>query len=67
MGMFRLPRPQAGRYTVLAALPQMRDDGTFARYAHVCDTGEPWVDEISFDTPFGDGHIRGTFLRRTAK
>src|SRR3954467_6503983 len=67
MRMFRLPRTQAGRYTVLEALPQMRADGTFDRYAQVFDTGEPWVDEISFDTPFGDGHIRGTFLRRTAK
>ena len=67
MRMFRLPRTQAGRFTVLEALPQMRRDGTFERYAQVCDTGEPWVDEISFDTPFGDGYIRGTFLRRTAK
>jgi signal transduction histidine kinase len=67
MRMFRLPRTQAGRYTVLEALPQMRDDGTFDRYAHVCDTGEPFVDEIAFDTQFGDGYIRGTFSRRTAK
>jgi signal transduction histidine kinase len=67
MGMFRLPRTQTDRYTVLEALPQMRDDGTFERYAHVCDTGEAWVDEVSFDTPFGDGYVRGTFLRRTAK
>jgi signal transduction histidine kinase len=67
MRMFRLPRTQTGRYTALEALPQMRDDGTFDRYAHVCDTGEPWVDEVSFDTPFGDGYVRGTFLRRTGK
>jgi signal transduction histidine kinase len=67
MRMFRLPGTQAGRYTVLQALPQMREDGTFDRYARVCDTGEPWVDEVSFDTPFGDGYIRGTFLRRTAR
>jgi signal transduction histidine kinase len=67
MRAFRLPRTQAGRYTVLEALPQMRDDGTFERYAKVCDTGEPWVDEVTFDTPFGDGYIRGTFTRRTAK
>jgi signal transduction histidine kinase len=67
MRMFRLPRTQAGRFTVLEALPQMRADGTFERYARVCDSGEPWVDEVSFDTPFGDGYIRGTFLRRTAK
>jgi signal transduction histidine kinase len=67
MRTFQLPRSQTGRYTMLEALPQMRDDGSFARYAEVCDTGEPWVDEISFDTPFGDGYIRGTFARRTAK
>ncbi len=67
MRMFGLPRTQTGRYTVLEALPQMRDDGTFDRYARVCDTGEPWVDEVAFDTPFGDGYVRGTFLRRTGK
>jgi signal transduction histidine kinase len=67
MDMFRLPRTQAGRYTALEALPQMREDGSFERYVHVCDTGEPWVDEVSFDTPFGDGYVRGTFLRRTGK
>jgi signal transduction histidine kinase len=67
MRMFRLPRTQAGRYTVLEALPQMRDDGTFEHYVRVCDTGEPFVDEIAFDTQFGDGYIRGTFSRRTAK
>jgi signal transduction histidine kinase len=65
--MFRLPGSQTGRYTVLEALPAMREDGTFDRYAEVCDTGEPLIDEVSFDTPFGDGYIRGTFLRRTAK
>jgi signal transduction histidine kinase len=67
MRMFRLPRTQAGRYTVLEALPQMREDGSFERYAEVVETGEPWVDEVSFDTPFGDGYVRGTFLRRTAR
>jgi len=67
MRMFRLPRTQAGRFTVLEALPQMREDGSFERYAAVVETGEPWVDEVSFDTPFGEGYVRGTFLRRTAK
>ena len=33
----------------------------------MCETGEPFVDEITFDTPFGDGYILGTFMRRTAK
>ncbi|MEA2229558.1 MAG: hypothetical protein QOF04_3188, partial [Solirubrobacteraceae bacterium] len=67
MRLFRLPGNMRGRYTLLEALPQMRDDGDFERYAAVCDTGEPYVDEATFDTPFGDGYIRGTFLRRTAK
>jgi signal transduction histidine kinase len=56
-----------GRYTLLEALPQMREDGSFQAYAEVCDTGEPYVDEATLDTPFGDGHIRGTFRRRAAK
>ncbi len=65
--LFRLPGSQHARYTLLEALPQMAQDGTFDRYTEVCDTGEPFVDEITFDTPFGDGYIRGTFMRRTAK
>jgi signal transduction histidine kinase len=67
MRMFRLPRTQAGRYTVLEALPQMREDGSFERYVEVVETGAPWVDEVSFDTRFGEGYVRGTFLRRTSK
>jgi signal transduction histidine kinase len=67
MRMFRLPGPQTGRYTVLQALPQMREDGSFERYVEICETGEPWVDEVSFDTRFGEGYVRGTFLRRTSK
>jgi signal transduction histidine kinase len=67
MRLFDLPRPQAGRFTLLEALPQMREDGSFEHYARVCDTGEPFVDEITYDTAFGEGWIRGTLLRRTAK
>jgi signal transduction histidine kinase len=67
MRLFDLPRPQAGRFTLLEALPAMREDGSFEHYARVCDTGEPFVDEISYDTAFGEGWIRGTLLRRTAK
>jgi signal transduction histidine kinase len=67
MKLFRLPRTQAGRYTLLEALPTMRDNGGFEAYAHVCDTGEALSDEVTFDTPFGDGYINGTMLRRTAK
>ena len=67
MRMFQLPRTQRGRYTLLEALPVMRDNGQFELYARVCDTGEALSDEIHFDTPFGDGYIQGNILRRTAK
>jgi signal transduction histidine kinase len=67
MRMFRLPRTQRGRYTLLEALPVMRDNGQLEAYARVCETGEALSDEITFDTPFGDGYIQGTMLRRTAK
>jgi signal transduction histidine kinase len=67
MRMFHLPRTQRGRYTLLEALPIMRDNGQFEAYARVCDTGEALSDEIAFDTPFGDGYIQGSILRRTAK
>jgi signal transduction histidine kinase len=65
--LFAMPENQRGRYTLLEALPQMREDGSFEVYAAICDGGEPIVDEITFDTPFGDGYARGTLLRRTAK
>ena len=29
--------------------------------------GEPWVEEVTYDTPFGDGYMLGTFVQRTAK
>ena len=67
MRMFHLPRTQRGRYTLLEALPVMRDNGQFEAYVRVCETGEALSDEIFFDTPFGDGYIQGTILRRTAK
>ena len=67
MRMFQLPRSQRGRYTLLEALPAMRDNGQFELYARVCETGAALSDEIHFDTPFGDGYIQGHILRRTAK
>jgi signal transduction histidine kinase len=67
MRMFQLPRTQRGRYTLLEALPAMRDNGQFEAYVRVCETAEALSDEIVFDTPFGDGYIQGTILRRTAK
>ena len=56
-----------GRYTLLEAMPQMREDGSFELYARSARRGVPVIDEITFDTPFGDGYARGTLLRRTAK
>ena len=65
--LFAMPENMRGRYTLLEAMPQMRDEGSFDLYVEVCETGAPVVDEITFDTPFGDGYARGTLLRRTAK
>ncbi|HEX6460300.1 MAG TPA: ATP-binding protein [Thermoleophilaceae bacterium] len=64
---FRLPAATPDRYTLLEALPQMRDSGAFHAYTRVVDCGEPWVQEITYDTPFGDGYMLGTFTERTMK
>jgi signal transduction histidine kinase len=64
---FRLPADQGERYTLLEALPQMRDSHALEAYVRVCDTGEPWVEEITYDTPFGDGYMLGTFTQRVAR
>jgi signal transduction histidine kinase len=65
--LFAMPENMRGRYTLLEAMPQMRDEGSFELYVEITETGVPVVDEITFDTPFGDGYARGTLLRRTAK
>jgi len=65
--LFAMPENQRGRYTLLEALPRMREDGSFELYAEICETGVPVVDELTFDTPFGDGYARGRLLRRTGK
>ena len=67
MRRFRLPAATPDRYTLLEALPQMRGSRAFDAYARVCDSGESWVEEITYDTPFGDGYMLGTFIQRTAK
>ena len=67
MRSFRLVASMPDRYTLLEALPQMRDSHAFDAYSQVCDAGEPWVQEITYDTPFGDGYMLGTFVQRTAK
>ena len=45
----------------------MRDSRAFDLYVRACDTGEAWVEEITYDTPFGDGYMLGTFVERTLK
>ena len=64
---FRLPAETRDRYTLLEALPLMRGSHAFDAYVGVCDRGEPWVSEVTYDTPFGDGYMLGTFLHRAAK
>jgi signal transduction histidine kinase len=64
---FRLSAAMRDRYTLLEALPQMRGSRAFDAYVGVCNSGEPWVKEVTYDTPFGDGYILGTFVQRTAK
>jgi signal transduction histidine kinase len=64
---FRLPAATRDRYTLLEALPRMRGSSAFDAYVRVCDTGEPWVHEVTYDTPFGDGYMLGTWIQRSAK
>jgi signal transduction histidine kinase len=64
---FRLPAATRDRYTLLEALPRMRGSRAFDAYVRVCDSGEPWVHEVTYDTPFGDGYMLGTFVQRSAK
>jgi len=64
---FRLPAGTRDRYTLLEALPPMRDSSAFDAYVQVCESGEPWLKEVTYDTPFGDGYMLGTFVQRTAK
>ena len=49
------------------ALPPMRGSRAFDAYVRVCETGEPWSKEVTYDTPFGDGYMLGTFMQRSAK
>jgi signal transduction histidine kinase len=64
---FRLSAAMRDRYTLLEALPRMRGSHAFDAYVRVCDTGEPWVAEVTYDTPFGDGYMLGTWVQRSAK
>ena len=64
---FRLPAATRDRYTLLEALPRMRGSRALDAYVRVCESGEPWVKEVTYDTPFGDGYMLGTFVNRSAK
>jgi signal transduction histidine kinase len=64
---FRIPAETPDRYTLLEALPRMRNSRAFAEYVRTCDGGEPWAKEITYDTPFGDGYMLGTFMHRVTK
>jgi signal transduction histidine kinase len=64
---FRVPPTMRGSYTLLEALPWVRETRAFEAFIRVCDSGESWVQEITYDTPFGDGDVLGTFVHRTAK
>jgi signal transduction histidine kinase len=64
---FRIPAATPDRYTLLEALPAMRGSRAFDAYVEVCDSGIPLVNEVKYDTPFGDGYMLGTFLHRAAK
>ena len=64
---FRLPPATRDRYTLLQALPRMRDSRAFETYVRVCESGESVVQEVTYDTPLGDGYMLGTFVSRMAK
>jgi signal transduction histidine kinase len=64
---FRLPAATRDRYTLLQALPRMRGSRAFDHYVRVCESGEPVVQEVTYDTPLGDGYMLGTFVSRMAK
>ena len=67
MRSFRLPAETPNRYTLVEALPKMRHSRALQAYINSCETGEPWVQEVTYDTPFGDGYMLGTFAQRVAK
>jgi signal transduction histidine kinase len=67
MRAFRVPADISERYTLLGALPRMRGSDAFDAYVRTCESGEPWVEEITYDTPFGDGYMLGTYILRTTK
>lgn len=67
MRRFGISAATGERYTLLQALPGMQASRAFGAYVEVCDSGRPWVSEITYDTPFGDGYMLGTFVSHVAK
>ena len=67
LSAFRLPAATRDRYTLLEALPRMRGSRAFDAYVRVCESGQPWIHEVTYDTPFGDGYMLGIFKHRTVK
>jgi signal transduction histidine kinase len=67
MRRFRLPAATRDRYTLLEALPRMRGSRAFSDWVRVCETGRPWIREVVYDTPFGDGYMLGTFVQRVVR
>ena len=64
---FRLPAATRDRYTLLEALPRMRGARAFDTYVRVCETGVPWVHEVTYDTPSArPSRCRPATLRATA-
>ena len=65
---FRLPAATRDRYTLLEALPRMRGSRAFDSYVRRCaNRVRPWVTEVTYDTPFADGYMLGTFVLRAAR
>jgi signal transduction histidine kinase len=64
---FRLSAAMRDRFTLLEALPRMRGSRAFDAYLRACEHGVPFVREVTYDNPFADGYMRGTFVHRAAK
>ena len=63
-----IPPPTRDRYTLLEALPQMRGSRALRRLrATSARPASRGSQEVTYDTPFGDGYMLGTFVQRTAK
>jgi len=66
MRAFRLPAATGDRYTLLQALPRMRGSRAFETYVRVCESGEPSVQEVTYDTALSHAREPDTIRRRGA-